>query len=186
MTTRPVAEGPVAQEPVLGARPATAPPERIRPRPDEHDDATPVRVTGPRLTRLVEDLAAADETRRAALVTGFWTEVERLGTPLVEELEGEPGHRAVTFLWRGALPRSRSCCSPTASSTATARGLLLTRVPGTDVWHLGCGCAPTTAAPIAWPRDPCWRRGGAARRPRIRTLSSGGCGSCPATPCPTR
>ncbi|SDP28512.1 enterochelin esterase [Streptomyces sp. cf386] len=98
----------------------------------------PVRMTGPRLARLVDGLASADEARRTALTAEFWSEVERLGAPLVEELEGEPDHRAVTFLWRGhRATRQVMLLANRIIDRDRLAGSLLEHVPGTDVWHLG-------------------------------------------------
>jgi enterochelin esterase family protein len=91
------------------------------------------------LTRLVAQVATAqDDGARTALTTEFWSEVERLGTPLVEELEGEPDHRAVTFLWRGhRATRQVLLFANRIIDRDHLAGSLLRRVPGTDVWHLG-------------------------------------------------
>ncbi|MFE6286370.1 enterochelin esterase [Streptomyces sp. NPDC057877] len=105
---------------------------------DTHHDTRPRRITGPRLARLVDRLAVADATGRAALTAEFWSEAERLGTPLVEELESEPGHRAVTFLWRGhRATRQVLLCANRVGDRERLAGSLLEHVPGTDIWHLG-------------------------------------------------
>ncbi|WP_328869044.1 enterochelin esterase [Streptomyces sp. NBC_00287] len=110
----------------------------VAPAAPRHGDTDPVRITGPRVARLMDRLATADEARRAALTAEFWAEAERLGTPLVEELEGEAGHRAVTFLWRGhrATRQVLLYADPLVDPDHLA-GSLLDQVPGTDVWHLG-------------------------------------------------
>lgn len=106
--------------------------------PDPRLSARPVRVTGPRVARLVSDLATTGEDRRAALTGEFWAEVERLGTPLVEELADEPGHRAVTFLWRGdRATRQVLLLGNRIIDRENLAGSLLEQIPGTDVWHLG-------------------------------------------------
>ncbi|MFC8516117.1 enterochelin esterase [Streptomyces sp. NPDC057257] len=101
-------------------------------------DARPVRVTGPRIARLVARSATATEAQRATLVADFWNEVERLGAPLIEELVGEPEYRAVTFLWRGhrATRQVLLFACGIADHERLAESLL-EQVPGTDVWHLG-------------------------------------------------
>ncbi|MBD0843995.1 enterochelin esterase [Streptomyces sp. TRM68416] len=105
---------------------------------DPRHDVRPTRITGPRVARLVAQLAEADDTRRAALTDVFWAEAESLGTPLVEELEDDPGHRAVTFLWRGhRATRQVLLCANRIVDREHLAGSLLERVPGTDVWHLG-------------------------------------------------
>jgi enterochelin esterase family protein len=66
----------------------------------------------------------------------FWRAVTAEGTPLVEPLEGDPGHAAVTFLWRGG-PRTRAVLvlpNSLYDPQQLARNLM-SRVPGTDVWH---------------------------------------------------
>jgi len=111
-----------------------------RARPDQRADVRPTRVTGPRVARLVAQLAEADEAGRAALTDAFWREVERSGTPLVEELEGTPGHRAVTFLWRGhRATRQVLLLANRIIDREHLAGSLLRNIPGTDVWHLGLG-----------------------------------------------
>ncbi|MFF8436278.1 enterochelin esterase [Streptomyces bacillaris] len=102
-------------------------------------DATPRPVTGPRIARLARQLQGArDAAARDALTEAFWAEAARTGTPLVEELDDAPGHRAVTFLWRGHRATRRVLL--------LARGItdrdrladsLLHHLPGTDVWYLG-------------------------------------------------
>ncbi|MEV2216032.1 enterochelin esterase [Streptomyces sp. NPDC050997] len=118
-----------APTPVL--RPATGP-------RDSRHGVRPVRITGPQVARFVDRLAeASDDTRRAALTAEFWNEVDRLGTPLVEELEGEPGHRAVTFLWRGhRATRQVLLLGNRIIDREHLAGSLLEHVPGTDIWHL--------------------------------------------------
>ncbi|GGM15546.1 enterochelin esterase [Streptomyces fumigatiscleroticus] len=116
--------------------PATVP--RSAPRGAAPPDIRPVRVTGPRVARLLQEADTADDARRAGLTAEFWAEVERLGTPLVEELAGEPGHRAVTFLWRGhRATRQVLFLGNRITDRDRLAGSLLERVPGTDVWHLG-------------------------------------------------
>lgn len=103
-------------------------------------DVHPVRVTGPRIARLLEEVeGAADDVRRTtALAAAFWSEVERLGAPLVEEFDAEPDHRAVTFLWRGHRATRQVLLSGNRiTDRDRLAGSLLERVPGTDVWHLG-------------------------------------------------
>ncbi|MFE2043709.1 alpha/beta hydrolase-fold protein [Streptomyces sp. NPDC059477] len=98
----------------------------------------PVRATGPRIARLVAELPAADDAGRAALTAAFWSEVEGVGTPLVEEAAGAPEHRVVTFLWRGhRATRQVLLCGNRLVDREQLAGALLERVPGTDVWHLG-------------------------------------------------
>ncbi len=45
--------------------------------------------------------------RGDAAVEAFWAEVDAAGTPLIEPLEGDDGHSAVTFVWRLEEPDQR-------------------------------------------------------------------------------
>ncbi|MFJ9640154.1 hypothetical protein [Streptomyces sp. NPDC101178] len=51
------------------------------------------------LARQFEEAPGA--AARDALTEAFRAEAVRTGTALVEELDDDPGHRSVTFLWRG-------------------------------------------------------------------------------------
>ncbi|MYR41882.1 enterochelin esterase [Streptomyces sp. SID5910] len=149
---------------------------RPTPRGAAAPDIRPARVTGPRVARLLEETDGADGARRAALTAAFWSEAERLGTPLVEELDDGPGHRAVTFLWRGhRATRQVLWCGNRITDRGRLAGSLLERVPGTDVWHLGLrlradhrGSYRLAAdiSPKEPPTDP------AALQQRLRSLSA--------------
>ncbi|KOT78256.1 esterase [Streptomyces rimosus subsp. pseudoverticillatus] len=112
------------------ALPAT-PPRTPRPHPAET-------AKSPRLIRLAAELAEAGSPRaHAAELARFWAETAATGTPLVEPLDGDPEHRAVTFLWRGdpatrqVLVLVNRLMDRTDLTTSLMRHL-----PGTDVWHL--------------------------------------------------
>ncbi|MEU6959360.1 enterochelin esterase [Streptomyces chrestomyceticus] len=118
-----------------GARTALAaparPPRTPRPHPAETTD-------GPRVRRLAAELAAAGKAEaRAAVLDGFWDEVTACGTPLVEPLDADPGHRAVTFLWRGD-PATRQVLLMVnrLMDRSDLPASLMRHLPGTDVWHL--------------------------------------------------
>ncbi|MFJ8822353.1 enterochelin esterase [Streptomyces sp. NPDC102467] len=107
-------------------------------RPAALSDHRPVRVTGPRVTHFLERLADADDAQRARVAAEFWQDVAGLGTPLVEEIDGEPDHRAVTFLWRGhRATRQVLLMANRLIDREHLAGSLLERAPGTDIWHLG-------------------------------------------------
>lgn len=66
----------------------------------------------------------------------FWRAVEAEGTPLVEAVDGDPGHAAVTFLWRGTASTRAVLVLPNqVVDPDDLAGNLMARVPGTDVWH---------------------------------------------------
>ncbi|MFH8346695.1 enterochelin esterase [Streptomyces sp. NPDC018045] len=114
------------------ARTAPAGPPRIpRPHPAETTHS-------PRMAHLAAELAAAGPAAaRAAVLARFWTEAAARGTPLVEPLDGDPGHRAVTFLWRGG-PATRQVLLMVnrLMDRADLPASLMRHLPGTDVWHL--------------------------------------------------
>ncbi|MCQ4208201.1 enterochelin esterase [Streptomyces longispororuber] len=107
-------------------------------RPAALPDHRPARVTGPRVARLLEQLTGADDARRARCAAAFWQDVAGRGTPLVEEIDGAPDHRVVTFLWRGhRATRQVLLVANRLADRDHLAGSLLEPVPGTDVWHLG-------------------------------------------------
>ncbi|MGH4031811.1 enterochelin esterase [Actinomycetota bacterium Odt1-20B] len=101
-------------------------------------DHRPVRVTGPRVARLAEQLDGAAAAERDLLVDAFWREVAARGAPLVEEMPGAPGHRAVTFLRRGhRATRQVLFMSNGLVDRDRLADSRLEHLPGTDIWHLG-------------------------------------------------
>lgn len=102
-------------------------------------NGTPSRA--PRIPRPAP-VERAHSTRLAALAARpereaeFWRAVEAEGTPLVERLDGDPGHAAVTFLWRGTTGTRAVLALPNqVLDPDDLAGNLMSRVPGTDVWH---------------------------------------------------
>lgn len=102
-------------------------------------DAAPRPVTGPRMARLARQLEAArDAAARTALTEAFWDGAARTGTPLVEALDDAPGHRAVTFLWRGHRATRQVLLMATGIGDRDRPAeTLLHHLPGTDIWYLG-------------------------------------------------
>lgn len=95
----------------------------------------------------------------------FWDEVARIGTPLVERLEGS--RCRVTFLWQG----DGDTCHVAVIQDWGADGVRehqMTRLPGTDVWYtarvfpadtrttyqLSPSTSPDPAAPAPYCLDP--------------------------------
>lgn len=102
-------------------------------------DAAPRRFAGaaPRLERVAARAADATAAERAVILEEFWADVAHRGTPLIEALEGDPDHRAVTFLWRGH--RATRQVLLVAEGIADRTDLAASRLsplPGTDIWHL--------------------------------------------------
>lgn len=103
----------------------TIPPQRPRTEPLELAES-------PRLRSLMAEIATND----SVAADRFWREIEESGTPLVEEIDGDPRHRAVTFLHRSAGdPRpvllANKLTTPHAPETA-----FLKRIPATDIHAL--------------------------------------------------
>ncbi|WP_371526738.1 DUF3327 domain-containing protein [Streptomyces sp. NBC_01283] len=102
-------------------------------------DAAPRRIAGAvrRVERAATRAAGAPEAERAVILEEFWADAARHGTPLVEAIEGDPDHCAVTFLWRGhRATRQVLLLAEGIADPADPAASLLTPLPGTDIWHL--------------------------------------------------
>ncbi len=89
----------------------------------------PPSIHSPRLRKLQNDLQSVGEPALAA----FWAETAREGTPLVEPTPD--GETLVTFLWRD----DASTVDPAVIQDWGADGIRehwMSRLPGSDVWHL--------------------------------------------------
>lgn len=82
-----------------------------------------------RSPRLLELQEARRHGAGPAAIAHFWQDVADRGTPLVEPIPGDDGHRIVTFLWRG--DEATRGVLILGSIAQDARMELL---PGTDVW----------------------------------------------------
>ncbi|MDO9354303.1 MAG: enterochelin esterase [Solirubrobacteraceae bacterium] len=97
--------------------------------------------TSPRIDGLRAALADAGEEGRASVLQAFWTKIAKVGTPLVEPVEGAPGERAVTFLWRdrhgtdGLSTRTVVLLANKLTDPSVWDLSQLERIEGTDVWH---------------------------------------------------
>ncbi len=80
-----------------------------------------------RLETLGQSLAAGD----TEAVGVFWQDVAELGTPLVENIEGDDAHRLVTFLWRGSSVGSVAIISLMTEPNDNQ----MMRLPDSDVWY---------------------------------------------------
>ncbi|WP_202637953.1 enterochelin esterase [Bailinhaonella thermotolerans] len=66
----------------------------------------------------------------------LWREAAGAGTPLIEEIPGDPAHRIVTFLWRDPDPAADVVLVVNKITDAGALDAArMEHVPGTDVWH---------------------------------------------------
>ncbi|MEC4016956.1 enterochelin esterase [Streptomyces sp. H27-D2] len=100
---------------------ANRPPSVPRPAPVE-------RAESPVITAL------AARPQRAG---DFWRTAEAQGAPLVEpDPDGDPAYAVVTFLWRGTDATRAVLAMPNkVFDPRDPAANLLTRLPGTDVWH---------------------------------------------------
>ncbi|MYZ17221.1 enterochelin esterase [Streptomyces sp. SID339] len=91
----------------------------------------------PTLQALARRVTTAGEDELPAVLDAFWKNIaESGGTPLVEPVEGDPGHRAVTFLWRGhRATREVLLLANRLFDRERLADALLTPLPGTDVWY---------------------------------------------------
>ncbi|MWA14183.1 enterochelin esterase [Streptomyces sp. BA2] len=102
-------------------------------------DAAPRRIAGavPRVERVAARAADATEAERAVILEEFWADAARRGTPQIEALDGDPDHRAVTFLWRGhRATRQVLLLAEGIADRADLAASRLSPLPGTDIWHL--------------------------------------------------
>jgi enterochelin esterase family protein len=86
--------------------------------------------SSPRIDRLLRDLAGG---KRAAL-DDFWSRVQREGAPIVEDIEGDPAHKIVTFVWRAESPAKTVMLG--AQLTTARGGTPMVRVLDTDLWFI--------------------------------------------------
>jgi enterochelin esterase family protein len=92
-------------------------------------------LDSPRMAALKK---AVEEGDRAKIVTGFWEEMRKAGTPLVEPLPGDTQYSWVTFLWQSKENTINVAIIDGVASgiggadSAKAR---ITHLKGTDVWY---------------------------------------------------
>jgi enterochelin esterase family protein len=86
-------------------------------------------LTSPRIARLAQEVDRAGGTAAER----FMSELETAGAPLIEPNGGDNGHSLVTFVWRDTGCRNVALVGGPASLDAAKN--LLTRLPGSDVWH---------------------------------------------------
>lgn len=101
-------------------------------------DAPSVAVIGsPRMRALAGELAESGQEQAARRTEAFWAEVAERGTPLVEAIDDDPEHLAVTFVWRGGPDDGRVLLVGNRLGDRTRRrDQLLEHIPDSDVWHL--------------------------------------------------
>lgn len=65
------------------------------------------RRAGPQASPRIRLLRQSIQAGEHSAASQFWEEIEQQGTPLVEQIPGDPQHSLVTFLWR-AVDDSRN------------------------------------------------------------------------------
>jgi enterochelin esterase-like enzyme len=102
----------------------------------------------------------------------FWSEIERTGTPLAEEIAGDPDGRCVTFLLRADEASGPWTLCEGIAGAAPAQ-FALANAPGTDIWHISLRVPRDTRVTYGFttdqdlhlePIDFDWARHFAARR----------------------
>jgi enterochelin esterase-like enzyme len=74
-----------------------------------------------------------DEGNYQAL-TSFWNEVEKCGAPLIEEIESDPEHVLVTFVWKG----DGNTRTVNVLCAFVQDGGEMNRLNNTDLWYKSC------------------------------------------------
>ena len=100
----------------------------------ETSENEPSTLLSPRLGRLSRALAE-DGADRNGLVEQFWQEMESAGTPLIEDIPGDPDTALVTFLWRETEP-TRAVRLYESVSWRSVEERMLGPLAGTNIWYL--------------------------------------------------
>ena len=87
-------------------------------------------MISPRIHALQKELESGNE----AVLSEFWREISRCGTPLIEAIAGDEQHLLVTFLYRGAQD-VHNVVVVDGIAGADFIANQLTRLPGTDLWY---------------------------------------------------
>ncbi|MEM7538698.1 MAG: alpha/beta hydrolase-fold protein [Chloroflexota bacterium] len=91
---------------------------------------TQTSLESPRLIALQQAITNGDETA----ISTFWQEMAEQGTPLIEPIEGDDGHRLVTFLWRAETDLDTVIVISDLVSY-DFRDNQMTHMPDTDIWY---------------------------------------------------
>ena len=84
------------------------------------------------LSPSLHSLQAALTTGSQSALDEFWANVERRGTPLLEQVPNDTLHIFVSFLWRSEEPVTTVLLLSGLTNWNRTR---LTRLPNTDVWY---------------------------------------------------
>src|ERR1051325_1926929 len=98
-------------------------------------DLTPstwqAKYTSARIEALKQRVASGNRS-----TDDFWSEVQRLGTPLFEAAQSTDKHHVITFVWRGSPATRNVLVMINPFTVASPRDYLMTRLADTDVWSL--------------------------------------------------
>jgi enterochelin esterase family protein len=89
-------------------------------------------IDSPTLQKLFESVNQGNSQE----ISSFWSQIERNGTPLIEDIEGFLTHKLVTFIVRNepGIDRAAIACSLTGYSN-TIKDTQLRLLPGTDILY---------------------------------------------------
>ena len=94
-------------------------------------DITPtVRFESARVKQLIKDVSA----RQPGVVERFWSEAERRGGPLIEQIDGNDQSVLVTFLWKETYP-THNVLVRWPGALPDPQDYYMSRVPGANVWY---------------------------------------------------
>ena len=90
------------------------------------------KVVSPRLLKLKEDLERAKN--KVKVIVDFWKAIEENGTPIIEDIESEPNHKLVTFLYKENSDTDEILLISDSLGVIPHRGKF-TRLQGTDIYY---------------------------------------------------
>lgn len=116
---------------------------------EAEEQAAPARpvLQSRRLTALEAALAAGD----AGALDAFWQELAEQGAPLIEEIEGAPDRRLVTFVWRQPGPEPpENVIIFSAFLSLDFQKMRLQPLAGSDVWYISIPIRSDIRSPYAF------------------------------------
>lgn len=94
------------------------------------------RRAGPQASPQIRLPRQSIQAREHSEASQFWEEIEQQGTPLVEQIPGDPQHSLVTFLWRAVDDSRNVAVVGGVINGAEPAKNQMARVEGSDVWYL--------------------------------------------------
>jgi enterochelin esterase family protein len=90
------------------------------------------KVVSPRLLKLKEDLERAKN--KIKIIVDFWKAIEKSGTPIIEDIEEEPNHKLVTFLYKENSDTDEILLVSDSLGVISHRGKFV-RLQGTNIYY---------------------------------------------------